>query len=134
MLHVHEFDYSQSNNYLIWKPIAQRFWSILIESADQNLCQTKFEHCICGTNHRNHKRTCIPGEKLLSATMYSVCHNKTLLSNCLTLPAPIPDEEKKLTKIFIFLLLCGVSKGFMMALKAFIKLFEVPQRSVKIRI
>ena len=30
-------------------------------------------------------------------------------------------------------LLCGASKGFMKALKAFIKLFEAPQRSVKIK-
>ena len=31
-------------------------------------------------------------------------------------------------------LLCGTSEGFMKALKAFIKLSEVPQRSVKIKI
>ena len=43
----------------------------------------------------------------------------------LTLSAPIPDEEKKLTEIFIFTLLCGASKGFMKTLKAFIKPFEV---------
>ena len=29
---------------------------------------------------------------------------------------------------------CGTSKGFMKALKAFIKPFEVPQRSVRIKI
>ena len=52
----------------------------------------------------------------------------------LTLPAPIPDKEKKLTQIFIFTLLCGASKGFMKALKAFIKPFEAPQRRVKIKI
>ena len=51
-----------------------------------------------------------------------------------TYPVPIPDKEKKLTSIFIFTLLCGASKGFMKALKAFIKPFEVPQRSVKIKI
>ena len=34
----------------------------------------------------------------------------------------------------IFTLLCGVSKGFMKAFKAFIKPFEAPQRSVKIKI
>ena len=52
-------------------------------------------------------------------------------------PVAIPDKEKKLTSIFIFTLLCGASKGFMKALKAlkaFIKPFEVPQRSVKIKI
>ena len=54
--------------------------------------------------------------------------------NFLTLTAPIPDQEKKLTQIFIFTLLCGALKGFMKALKAFIKPFEVPQRSVKTKI
>ena len=52
----------------------------------------------------------------------------------LTLPVPIPDEEKKLSEIFIFTLLCGISKGFMNSLKAFIKPSEAPQRSVKIKI
>ena len=54
--------------------------------------------------------------------------------NPLTLSAPIPDEEKKSTEIFIFTLLSGASKGFMNALKAFIKLFQAPQRSVQIKI
>ena len=36
--------------------------------------------------------------------------------------------------MFIFTLLCGVLKGFMNAFKAFVKLFEAPQRSVKIKI
>ena len=40
----------------------------------------------------------------------------------------------KLTEIFIFILLCGTSKVFMKAFKAFIKPIEVPQRSVKIKI
>ena len=31
----------------------------------------------------------------------------------LTLPVPIPDEEKKLTYFFILTLLCGASKCFM---------------------
>ena len=44
----------------------------------------------------------------------------------LTRSAPIPEEEKKLTYIFIFTLLCGASKGFMKALRAFIKPFEAP--------
>ena len=51
----------------------------------------------------------------------------------LTLPVPIPEEEKQLAKIIIFTLLCGASKGFMKALKAFIKPFEAPQRSMKIK-
>ena len=35
---------------------------------------------------------------------------------------------------FIFTLPCRASNGFMMALKAFIKPFEAPQRSVKMKI
>ena len=49
-----------------------------------------------------------------------------------TLPVPILDEERKLIYTFIFKLLCGASKDFMKALKAFIEPFEAPQRSVKI--
>ena len=52
----------------------------------------------------------------------------------LTLPVPVPDEEKKLRYMFIFTLLCDASKGFMKASKAFIELFEATQKSVKIRI
>ena len=33
-----------------------------------------------------------------------------------------------------FTLLCGASKGFMKALKTFIKPFEAPQRSLEIKI
>ena len=51
----------------------------------------------------------------------------------LTLPVPIPDEEKKSSKRFIFKIPCGASKGFINALKNFIKPFEAPQRSVKIK-
>ena len=60
--------------------------------------------------------------------------NWSKFKNILTLPVPIPAEEKKLSEIFIFTLLCGASKGFMKAFKAFIKPFEAPQRSVKIKI
>ena len=57
---------------------------------------------------------------------------QTVVWQYLTLPVPTPDEEKKLTSIFIFIFFCGASKGFMKALKAFIKTFEAPQ-SVKIK-
>ena len=60
-------------------------------------------------------------------------HPERLLS-VVTIPVPIPDQEEKLPSIFIFTLLCGVLKGFMKTLKASIKLFEAPQRSVKIKI
>ena len=49
-------------------------------------------------------------------------------------PSQSRKKRKKLSEIFIFTLLCGVSKGFKKALKAFIKPFETPQRSVKIKI
>ena len=52
----------------------------------------------------------------------------------LTLSVPLPDEEKKLSGIFIFTLLSGAPKGFVKAFKAFIKPFEAPQRRVKIKI
>ena len=47
---------------------------------------------------------------------------------------PNPGRREKITSIFIFKILCGASKGFMKALKAFIKPFEVRQRSVKIKV
>ena len=56
----------------------------------------------------------------------------TLGRKGLNLPVPIPDEERKL--IFSHTFLCGASKGFIKAFKAFIKLFEAPQRSMKINI
>ena len=57
-----------------------------------------------------------------------------ILTTHLTLNGPIPDKVKKLSQIFIFTLLCGASKGFMKVLKVFIKPFEAPQRSLKIKI
>ena len=45
--------------------------------------------------------------------MYSLVVAEELL----TLPDPIPGKEKKLSWIFIFTLLCGVSEGFKKALK-----------------
>ena len=60
--------------------------------------------------------------------------SKSQLNFCLALLVLIPDEEKKLSWIFIFTLLCGASKGFLKAFKAFKKPFEAPQRSVKIKI
>ena len=55
----------------------------------------------------------------------------------LTLKDPFISEsciEIKIELNFIFTLLCGASKGFMKAFKAFIKPFEAPQRNVKIKI
>ena len=61
-------------------------------------------------------------------------HMRAFQRNLLTLPAPIPNEQKKLPQIFIFTLLCGVSEGFMKAFKAFIKPFGAPERSFKLKI
>ena len=52
----------------------------------------------------------------------------------LNIPVPIPNEEKKISQIFVSTLLSGASKGFMKTFKAFIKPFKVAQRSVKIKI
>ena len=59
----------------------------------------------------------------------------------LTLPIPCISEscieikiKEKLIKIFLFTLLCGAPESLMKAFKAFIKPFEAPQRSVKIKI
>ena len=60
--------------------------------------------------------------------------NNINFSQILTLPVPIPDNERKLTKISIFTPLLYASKGLMKALEAFIKPFEGPQRGVKIKI
>ena len=51
----------------------------------------------------------------------------------LTLPVPVPGQGKNELN-FIFTLHCGASKGFMKALKDFIKPFEASQRSVKIKL
>ena len=47
---------------------------------------------------------------------------------------PDPGRREKITKILNFTLLCGASKSFMKAFKAFIKPFEAPQRSMKIKL
>ena len=52
----------------------------------------------------------------------------------LTLNVPVLDREKKLSEIFIFILLCGALKGFIKVLKAFIKLFKAPQKNLEIKI
>ena len=69
-------------------------------------------------------------------TSYDVSVEKLLhsfSSITLILPVPILDAERKSTYVFIFILLCGASKGFKKAFKAFIKPFEAPQRSVRIK-
>ena len=55
----------------------------------------------------------------------------------LTLNVPCISESRieiKIKLIFIFTLLCVASEGFMQVLTAFTKPFEVPQRSVKVKI
>ena len=53
----------------------------------------------------------------------------------LTLAVPILPEERKLTYIFIFTLLCGATKSFMKVSQAFVKPFAATiQKSLKIKI
>ena len=60
----------------------------------------------------------------------------SVLPMYLTLPVPCISESCIEIKsfFFFFTLLCGASKGFMKAFKAFIKSSEAPQRSVKIKV
>ena len=69
---------------------------------------------------------------------YKVKWNKVKKQNRLnlTLPASCISEscmKIKINLIFIFTFLCGASKGYMKAFKAFIKPFKASQRSVKIK-
>ena len=66
--------------------------------------------------------------------MHDIQNPSDVVPLFLTLPVPILDEERKLTQILILTILCGPAKGFMKALKAFIKLFEAPQKNMKIKI
>ena len=67
---------------------------------------------------------------------YSPSNMKICFLCCLNLPVLIPDKGLGVGlgwwwgMIFIFRLHCGASKAF----KAFIKPFEAPQRSMKIKI
>ena len=59
-----------------------------------------------------------------------------LAQHLLTLPAPCISEsfvKMEINLIFFFALVCAVWKGFMKPFNAFIKPFEAPQRSVKIK-
>ena len=47
---------------------------------------------------------------------------------------PDPGQREKINLIFIFTLLCGASEVLWRPLKTFIKPFEAPQISVKIKI
>ena len=61
-------------------------------------------------------------------------YHKMIQSQILTLPVPIPDEEKKINLNFIFALFCGASKCFMKDLNVAIKPCEAPQRSEKTKV
>ena len=45
-------------------------------------------------------------------------------------PSRLDPGRKEKTNLTIFTLLCGASKGFMKAFKAFVKLFEAPQKYI----
>ena len=70
--------------------------------------------------------------RVLLFTVFFILVN--IKNHALTLPVPITGEERKLTWIFIFTILCSAPKCFMKALKAFKKSFEALQISVKIKI
>ena len=56
------------------------------------------------------------------------------LSNLmLTLSAPVPDEEKKLTETVIFTLLCGASKGLMKAFKGIFTLISEMRGAARVK-
>ena len=48
--------------------------------------------------------------------------------------SPPNSGRREKINLFFFKLLCGISKGFMKALKVFIKRFDAPQKSVRIKI
>ena len=50
------------------------------------------------------------------------------------LSRPVPGQREKINFNFILTLICGATKGFMKALRAFIKPFEAPRRSGKIKL
>ena len=52
----------------------------------------------------------------------------------INLPVPNRTKIKNLNLFFSFTLLCGISKGFMKVLNAFLKPFKAPQSSVKTKI
>ena len=64
------------------------------------------------------------------------CGNTSIAINLhLYIPSrPSPGRREKNKLNFIFTPLCGASKSFIKAFKAFIKPFEAPQRSVKMKI
>ena len=56
--------------------------------------------------------------------LFSITKKKVVFDiSLLTFPMPIPDKGKQLCLTFIFTLLCGASRGFMKALKVFLKTF-----------
>ena len=53
-------------------------------------------------------------------------------THCVFINPSSPNPGRRKNIILIFTLLCGASKGFMKAFKAFIKPFEGPQRSTQL--
>ena len=74
------------------------------------------------------------GKKTKKEHWIELRHVQAASTRYLTLPVPIPDEEKKMKLNFYFHTSFWSSKSFMTALKAFIKPYEAPQISVKIKI
>ena len=62
------------------------------------------------------------------------CYYHYYLHHELNLQRPNPGQGEKIKLNFCFHTSFGATKGFMKALKACIKPFEIPQKSVKIKI
>ena len=118
----------------------KRSWSIpLCLSTEQTFPDTH----VCNTIHcrRTFASAWMAGLSFFSVTDFNVGRSFSSLLRLfrcsvgllLALSVRISDEEKKLTQIFIFKLLCGASEGFMKALKGFVEPFEVSQRCMKIK-
>ena len=60
-------------------------------------------------------------------------HSKNLAANGLTFPILIPGEDKINLGFLFSNFLVVIQKVFMKTLKAFIKPYEAPQRSLKIK-
>ena len=83
------------------------------------------------TVYENKVQWGIRSHKLLVFYLILYWNSELKLKFLLSLPISILEVEKKLSYILIFTLICGASKSFIKVLKAFIKPFEAPQRSVK---
>ena len=126
--------------YGLWYNIVSENFSEDQYNANPELCQTCISRlkciiikCIkfCNTlayTMTSQKQKETNQMRFIAPAIYNTHHAYFLFQmSGLTSPVSILSEQRKLTYIIIFKLLCG-------ALQAFMKPFEAPQRSVKIKI